>query len=73
MQPFRVVYRCKEYSSSHLNFVAYTYKPLGESAYQENTSNKWAIAWHTTRERCITLNVIENAAATQCMRHTRDA
>ncbi len=41
MQHFLVVY----YGISHesLVFSRYTYEPLGEYVYQENTSDKWDI------------------------------
>ena len=31
------------------------HEPLDESAYHENTSDKWDISWYTTRECCITI------------------
>ena len=52
MQRFRVVYH--GISQVSLVFSRYTYKPLGECVYLENTSDKWDIPWYTMRRWCIT-------------------
>jgi len=52
MQRFPVVYH--GISHGALVFSRYTSESLGESVYQENTSDKWDIPWYTMRERCIT-------------------
>ena len=43
------------------------YEPLSECVYKENTSDKWDIPLHTTRERFITISyhAIENTGRGQ--------
>ena len=61
MQRVRVVY----HGISHESICLYTHKPLGECAYQENTSDKWDIAWYPTRKCFINIlyHVTENTMA----------
>ena len=61
MQRFRVVWYLGV-SHDQLNFLAYTHKALGERVHQENTSDKWDIAWYTSFYN----NAIENSEVTQC-------
>ena len=66
MQRSRVAY----HAISHVSFVfsMYTNEPLGDCVYLENASDKWDIAWYTTRKRCITIlyHAIENTEVKTC-------
>ena len=42
-----------KYATRHLYFP-YTHEPLGESVYEENTSDKWHFPRYPTRKHCIT-------------------
>ena len=55
MQRVRVVY----HGISHESICLYTHKPLGECAYQENTSDKWDIPWYPMR-KCF-INILYHA------------